>query len=116
MELGVSVCIKFPPDPRGPEASCLNIRAVKDSATARDAYLRLSYRRGERVIVLYRTPAHRLDGEEALQILLAVSLTGQIVGYYFSEPFSPYGLAEELLKFLVRRLDPSHLPEVDDEI
>lgn len=116
IELGVSVCLKFVPDPRGKEASCLRVSAVKDSATARDAYLRLSYRNGERVIILYRVPPKRLVGEEALQILLAVSLTGQIVGYYFNEPLSPCGLAEELLKFLVNRLDPSQLPEMDDEI
>jgi hypothetical protein len=108
--------LKFVPDPRGKEASCLLLSAVKDSATGREAYLRLSYRKGERLIVLYRTPPQRLDGEEALQILLAVSLTGQIVGYYFNEPLSPYELAKELLQFLVRRLDASQLPETDDEV
>lgn len=115
-ELGVSVCSKFVPDPRGKESSCLRVSAVKDSATATDAYIRFSYRKGERVIVLYRTPPHRLHGEETLQILLAASLGGQIVGYYFNEPLSPYNLAKELLQFLMRRLDPSQLPEMDDDI
>ena len=114
--LGVSICSKFVPDPRGKEASCLRVTAVRDSPTVIDAYLRLSYRKGERLIILYRTPPQRTEGEEALKILLAASIGGQVVAYYFNEPFSPYGLAEELLKFLIRRLDPSQLPETDEEL